>query len=319
MTNQMKLKQAVFLVMGLLPLGVIAQTNKPQTTVPPASPPGAAVAPAKPPPAEMPEKGKLSYAIGMNIGNGLKHQEINVDVDTLATAIKDVLAGKPTRLSEAEYSAVLNQLTAARQAKLKAEAEEAKARGEAFLAQFARGAGVTNLSNGLEYKVIKEGDGAMPKENDTVTVGYRGTLSDGTEFDHNDNFTTPVKGRIIQGWQKILPLMKVGSKWQVAIPSTLGYGPRGMPPKIPGNSALLFDLELKSIKPGPPTLPPISAAPPAVSKPAAPPAVSKPAAPAQTTPVVSGEIIKVPSADELKKGAKIEVIKAGQTNVVNPQ
>lgn len=300
--------------MGLLPLAVIAQTNKPQTTAPtapPAKPPGAVAVPPKPASTEMPSKDKVSYAIGMNIGNGLKHQEIDVDVDTLATAIKDILAGKPARLSDKESGEVLTQLRVAMQAKK--EAQETT-----FLAQFAKSAGVTTLSNGLEYKVIKEGDGAMPKENDTVTVAYRGTLSNGTEFDHNDDFKTPIRGRIIQGWQKILPLMKVGSKWQVAIPSSLGYGPRGFPPKIPGNSVLLFDLELKSITPGAPTLPPISAAPPATSKPAAPAPAAPPAA-SQATPVVSGEIIKVPSADELKKGAKIEVIKAGQTNVVNPQ
>ncbi len=300
--------------MGLLPLGVIAQTNKPQSTAPPAKPPGATAMPAKPAPAEMPEKGKLSYAIGMffgnNITNGIKRGELSVDTNTVLEAIKDVITGKPTRLSQQELTDVMNQLRAAMQAKQNAEAEEAKAKAEAFLLQFARGAGVTTLSNGLEYKVIKEGDGAMPKESDTVTVGYRGTLSDGTEFDHNDNFTTPVKGRVIAGWQKILPLMKAGSKWQVAIPPSLGYGPRGKPGTIPGNAVLIFDLELKSITAAAPTLPPISAAPPAASK---------PAAPAPTTPVVSGEIIKVPSADELKKGAKIEVIKAGQTNVVNPQ
>jgi FKBP-type peptidyl-prolyl cis-trans isomerase FklB len=310
MTNQMKLKQTVFLAIGLLPLGVIAQTNKLQST----APPGAAVMPAKPPPAEMPEKGRLSYAIGMyfanNIANSIKRGELNVDSNTVIEGIKDVLTGKPTRLSEKELTEVMNQLKAAMLAKQSAEAEETKARSEAFLVQFARGAGVTTLSNGLEYKVIKEGDGAMPNENDTVTVAYRGTFSNGTEFDHNDNFTTPVRGRIIQGWQKILPLMKVGSKWQVAIPPSLGYGPRGMPPRIPGNSALVFDLELKSITPKAPSLPPTAAARAAAFK---------PTAPAPSTPVVSGEIIKVPSSDELKKGAKIEVIKAGQTNVVNPQ
>jgi hypothetical protein len=134
-------------------------------------------------------------------------------------------------------------------------------------------------------------------------MAYKGTFIDGTEFDHNDNFHTPVKGRTIQGWQKILPLMKEGSEWQVAIPANLGYGPRGNPPKIPGNSVLIFDMELKSITPGAPTLPPVTSG------------ASKPTASASTsTPVVSGEIIKVPSADELKKGAKIEVIKDGQTN-----
>src|SRR5271157_5920241 len=291
MTNQMKLKQTAFLVMGLLPLGVIAQTNKPQTMVPPARPPGAVAVPTNAPPAEMPEKGRLSYAIGMyfanNITNSIKRGDLNVDTNTVLEAIKDVIAGKPTRLTENETKEVLNQLRAAMQAKQKAEAEETKAKGEAFLVQFARGAGVKTLTNGLEYKVIKEGDGAVPKENDTVTVGFRGTLIDGTEFDHNDNFNTPLK-RTIQGWQKILPLMTVGSKWQVAIPPALGYGPRGMPPKIPGNSVLIFDLELKSVTPAAPTLPPISAAPPNAPR---------PSAPAPSTPVVSGEIIKVPSAE----------------------
>jgi len=301
----MKLKQIVFLVMGLLPLTVIAQTNKPQST----APTGAMGVPSKPPSTEMPEKGKLSYAIGMyfssNITNGIKHGNLSVDTNTVLEAIKDVLTGKPTRLSEAEVTEVMNQLRAAMQAKQKAEAEEAKTKGEAYLAQFAKSPGVTTLSNGLEYKVIKAGDGAMPKENDTVTVAYKGTLSDGTEFDHNDNFKTSLKGRVITGWQKILPLMKVGSEWQVAIPSALGYGPRGMPPKIPGNSALIFDLELKSVTPGPATPPPT---------PGAQPSASKPAASTPNTPVVSGQIIKVPSADELKKGAKIEVINSGQTN-----
>jgi FKBP-type peptidyl-prolyl cis-trans isomerase FklB len=141
----------------------------------------------------------------------------------------------------------------------------------------------------------------MPQPTDTVTVGYRGTLIDGTEFDSNNNFKTAVNGRIIAGWQKILPLMKVGAKWQVAIPSGMGYGLRGSPPKIPGNSVLVFDLELKSVtqgSPKPPVPPPnrFSATPP-------------------STPVVSGQIIKVPSADELKKGAKIEVIDTNQTNL----
>jgi FKBP-type peptidyl-prolyl cis-trans isomerase FklB len=305
MTNQMKLKQTVFLVMGLLPLGVIAQSAAPS-----AMPPGAFNLQPTPTSVEMPPKDKLSYAVGMyfanNIANSIKRGNIDVDTNTVLQAITDVISGKPTRLSEKELTEVMNQFKAAMQAKQRQQAEEAKAKGDAFLAQFAKAPGVTTLSNGLEYKVIKDGDGAMPTESDTVTVAYRGSLIDGTEFDHNDNFKTPVKGRTIQGWQKILPLMKVGSKWQVAIPSSLGYGPRGMPQRIPGNSVLLFDMELKSITPGP-----------AMST--APPAAYKPAAPAPSTPVVSGEIIKVPSADELKKGAKIEVIKAGQTNVVNPQ
>jgi FKBP-type peptidyl-prolyl cis-trans isomerase len=320
MTNQMKLKQAAILVMGLLPLGVIAQPNNPQTPPPPSNlrlsgaPGGMPAAP------EMPEKGKLSYAIGMffgnNITNSIKHGELNVDTNTVLAAITDVLTGKPTHMTETELTAVMNQLKAAMQPRMQAEREaqrqkmekesaETKAKGEAFLAQFGKGPEVKTLPDGLEYKVIKDGDGSMPKDTDTVTVNYRGTFIDGTEFDRHDGFTTPVKGRIIPGWQNILPLMKTGSKWQVAIPAALGYGPRGMPPRIPGNSVLIFDLELKSITPGAPTLPSIK------------PSASATTAP--STPVVSGEIIKVPSADELKKGAKIEVIKSGQTNAVSAQ
>ena len=262
----------------------------------------------------MPEKGKLSYAIGMyfgnNITNSIKRGELSVDTDAVITAISDVVNGKPTRMTQKEVSDVLNQLRGAMTAKKRADEEEAKAKGETFLAQFAKSAGVITLPSGLAYKVIKDGNGPRPKESDSVTMAYRGTLIDGTEFERNDNFPTSLKGGVIQGWQKILPLMKTGSKWQVAIPSSLGYGPRGMPPKIPGNAVLVFDMELKSITPAAPTLPPVSAAPPGAASPSA----SSPGA-----PVVSGEIIKVPSADELKKGAKIEVIKAGQTNVINSQ
>jgi FKBP-type peptidyl-prolyl cis-trans isomerase len=303
--KQMKLKQTAFLVIGLLPLGVIAQPNQPPTMAPPSG----MVMPSKPspPPAEMPEKSKLSYAVGMyfggNITNSIKRGELDLDISTVLAAITDVINGKPTHMTDKEMSAVLNQYKAARQAQRKAEDEAAKVKSEAFLAQFAKSPGVISLPNGLEYKVIKEGSGAMPTENDNVNVAYRGTLSDGTQFDRNDNFTTPLKGRIIQGWQQMLTLMKVGSKVQVAIPPSLGYGSRGMPPRIPGNSVLVFDLELKSIAPAAPV---ISSAPPLASRTAL--------QQQQPTPVVSGQIIKVPSAEEMKKGAKIEVIDSSQTN-----
>lgn len=331
MMNQMKLKHVALLAIGLLPLGAIAQTNKPQTP-PPSSNFHVSGAPGQMAPRPMsatppmPEKGKLSYAIGMyfgnNITNSIKRGELTVDTNDILAAITDVLDGKKTRMSETEVRQVLEQLKAAMAPRMKAMREEQmkereaqmekagaenKAKGDAFMAQFAKAAGVTTLPDGMEYKVIKDGTGAKPKEDDTVTVNYRGTLIDGTEFDRHDGFTHSLKGGIITGWRQILPLMKVGSKWQVAIPAALAYGTRGSPPKIPGNSVLIFDLELTSITPGAPNL---QTAPPS-------PSSATPAAP--STPVVSGEIIKVPSADELKKGAKIEVIKSGQTNVVNNQ
>jgi len=228
----------------------------------------------------------------MNVGSNIKRQELNIDVDTIAAAMKDVLEGRPTRLTEQEVRATFTQLQAAMAAKAQAERETNRIKGEEYLAKNAKLDGVKTLPSGLQYKVLKDGSGEMPATNDTVTVSYTGKLIDGTQFDQNEHFTTPVTGRTIKGWSEILPLMKVGSKWEVVIPSNLGYGPRGNGPKIGPNSVLIFEMELLSVTPKPPT-----------------PAAAVPAPPVSTgTPVVSGQIIKVPSAEELKKGAKIEVI-----------
>lgn len=323
----MKLKQTALLMLGLLPLPLLAQTAQPVPTPPPTRSTGMprtmtpgmmpGTAP-KVPFTPMPDKDKLSYAIGMNIGNGIKTTGITVDVDTLAAAIKDIQAGKTTRLTEDEYKATLSQLNHALASKRQADAEK----GQQFLAENQKAEGIKTLPSGVEYKVLQEGTGAMPKENDTVTVSYRGTLMDGSEFDHNDSFSTPVRGRIIRGWQEVLPLMKQGSKWKIFIPAAMGYGPRGMPPKIGPNAVLIFDLALNSITPGAPVLPHLTPGAPGSPGMHLPPGNSSsqpPSPPGASTPVVSGEIIKVPSADELKHGAKIEVIKPGQTNTTSTQ
>lgn len=334
MTTQMKLKQAAFLAMGLLPFALMAQTSKP--SIPPAPTnkpatvsikPQVTTAPTnlalQPPATGMPDKDKLSYAVGMYFGssitNSIKRGELNVDTATLIEAIKAIVDGKPPRMTSKEQTEVLNQLrtamNATMQARKLAEDQAAKVKGDAFLAQFAKSPGAISLGDGLVYKVLKEGYGPLPKDNDSLTLSYRGTLIDGTEFDHRDGFITTTKGNIIVGWQKVLPLMKVGAKWQVAIPPALAYGPRGKQ-RIPGNSVLVFEIELRGITPGAPLTPTtplshVSNTTPTPSKP------NTQVAP--VTPMVSQEIIKVPSADELKKGAKIEVIKGGQTNVVTPQ
>ena len=294
-------------------------TGAAQPALPPGHPPMSnRVPPALTPPPKMPDKDKLSYAIGMYTGSNFKRDKIDVDIDTIATAMKDVLGGNPTRMTDDEVKTTMQQFQGAMRAKMTAEREkeaaENKAKGEEFLAKNAKADGVKALPNGLQYKVITEGDGPMPKSNDTVTVSYKGSLIDGTVFDHNDHFTTPVTGRTVKGWSEVLPLMKTGSKWEVTIPPELGYGPRGFPPKIGPNSVLIFEMSLLSIAP-PPTNAPVKPFAPAAgpgtaahgsnSVPPSPPAIS--------TPVVSGQIIKVPSAEELKKGAKIEVI----TNVPN--
>jgi FKBP-type peptidyl-prolyl cis-trans isomerase FklB len=267
------------------------------------------VPPALATPPKMPDKDKLSYALGMDFGSWIKRNKIEVDIETTTTAMKDMLAGRPTRMTEDEVKTTMRDFQGAMRAKMAAdrekEAAENKAKGDEYLDKNAKAEGVKTLPNGLQYKVLTEGDGPMPKTNDTVTVSYKGRLIDGTVFDQNEHFTTPVTGRTVKGWSEILPLMKTGAKWEVTIPPQLGYGPRGMPPKIGPNTVLIFEMGLLSIAPPAKPAPPPATAPPAAAHgtngmPPSPPGIS--------TPVVSGQIIKVPSAEGLKKGEKIEVI-----------
>lgn len=300
-------------MLGLSPFALAAQPQpgQPQIKVTPSAPPSAA--PGRPgammvPPTstEMPEKTKLSYAIGMYFGrditNRLTHGQIVIDTNLMIQALTAVVDGKPTTMSEKEVQDVFNQLRNAMRAKQQVEQQAAALKNEQFLQQFAKSPGVKVTPSGLEYKILHEGAGPVAKGNDKVTVAYRGTLTDGTEFDRNDSFTTAVHGGIIRGWQEMLGLMNVGEKVQVVIPPKLGYDQRSMG-KIPANSVLVFDMEMKALQPEQST-------PASTSRP--PTSFNPP--PSSSTPVVSGEIIKVPSADELKKGAKIEVIKAGDTN-----
>jgi FKBP-type peptidyl-prolyl cis-trans isomerase FklB len=317
----MKFVPSALIVASLMAVNAFAQPTQPapaqsqpspapRPAIPPPSmnrPPGmmpnGGPGTAKQPPA-MPEKDKLSYAIGFNIASSIKRDKLDIDIDTLANAMKDVLQGKPTRFDEKEVHEIMTQFQGALRAKMAAEREkemaEAKAKAEEYLAKNAKDPDVKTLTNGLQYKVLKEGSGEMPKPTENVTVAYKGRLIDGTVFDQNDKFTTPVTGRPIKGWSEILPMMKVGSKWEVTIPPELGYGARGQA-KIPPNSVLIFEMELLGIAPPSTNIPPAHAAMPAPHP--------APGATASTaTPVVSGQIIKVPSKDEMAKGAKIEVI-----------
>jgi FKBP-type peptidyl-prolyl cis-trans isomerase len=199
------------------------------------------------------QKDKLSYALGMNMGSGLKTNSIEVDADILAQGLKDALAGKKTLLTEQEaretIMAVQKDIQSKMQEKMKAEGEKNKKDGEAFLAANKKKEGVKALPSGLQYKVMTEGKGAMPKATDSVTVQYKGTLIDGTEFDssykRNEPATFPVNG-VIKGWTEALQLMKEGSKWQLFIPANLAYGEQGRP-GIPPNSVLIFEVELVKI------------------------------------------------------------------------
>ncbi len=237
------------------------------------------------------EKSRNSYAIGMMFGSRWKQQEIDVDYDWLVRGLKDAQSGGPTLMTEQEMGGTLSQFQkeiGAKQEKKRQEmAEKNKKDGEAFLAENKTKRGVITLPDGLQYIIITNGSGATPVMNDTVTVNYRGTLIDGKEFDSSAKAGHPAQfgvGNVIHGWTEALLQMKVGSKWQLFVPSALAYGERGRP-GIQPNSVLIFEIELLSTE---------HPAPAAASGPAAP---------------LTSDIIKVPSQEEMKKGAKIEVIK----------
>jgi len=201
------------------------------------------------------EKEKTSYALGVDMGNKLKSQSVEVDADLLLQGLKDALAGGKTLLTPEEVRGTLlalekelrtKQLEAVRKV-----GEKNRQEGEAFLSANKTKEGVVTLESGLQYKILKAGDGKKPAADDTVVCHYRGTLIDGQEFDSsyktNQPATFAVK-RVIKGWNEALQLMPVGSKWQVFIPPNLGYGERGTPQRIGPNATLIFEVELISIK-----------------------------------------------------------------------
>jgi FKBP-type peptidyl-prolyl cis-trans isomerase FklB len=194
---------------------------------------------------------RLSYIIGMQIGQQLKSDGIELDEAAFMAAIKDAAAGNEPQLSQQEMQATMQRMQAARAAKVQALGERNRVEGEKFLAANKGKEGVTELPSGLQYKVIKAGSGASPKATDTVEVHYRGTLLDGTEFDSSYSrgapATFPVNG-VIKGWQEALQAMNEGAKWQIFVPAKLAYGSRGAGSKIGPNATLIFDVELLKIK-----------------------------------------------------------------------
>ncbi|MEP7015388.1 MAG: FKBP-type peptidyl-prolyl cis-trans isomerase [Verrucomicrobiota bacterium] len=197
------------------------------------------------------QKDKVSYAIGLNIGMNFNKQKITVNPDAFAAGIKDGMGGKP-QMTEAEVRETMTTFEKDMEAKTKAAGDKNAQDGEKFLVENKKKDGVKTTASGLQYKVMKEGSGAQPKETDTVTVNYRGTLIDGTEFDssykRNEPATFPLNA-VIKGWTEGLQLMKPGSKYQFFIPAKLAYGDRGAGQDIGPNSTLIFDVELMSTKP----------------------------------------------------------------------
>lgn len=200
------------------------------------------------------DKDKISYAVGMNLGNMLRSQEFNLELEKLIAGLTATFNQQPALMSESEMALVLNDLNQQLQERAMEEqaaiAEENLKQGQEFLDANAKAEGVTTLESGLQYKYLVEGEGASPAAEDTVKVHYRGMLVDGTEFDSSFKTGAPVElkvGQVIPGWVEILQLMKEGDRMQVTIPSELAYGETGAPPVIPPNSVLLFEMELVEV------------------------------------------------------------------------
>jgi FKBP-type peptidyl-prolyl cis-trans isomerase len=208
------------------------------------------------------QKDRLSYAVGVEMSQDLKREGVEIDMDLVARGLKDGLSGKKLLLTETDLRDTVSAFQNARKQKQaeagRAAAEDNRKRGEAFLAENAKKPGVVTLPSGLQYEILKPGDGRRPTDSDTVECHYRGTLIDGAEIDssyrRSQPLTVPVR-TVIPGWKEALKLMPVGSKWKLFVPSRLAYGEQGIKSKsgrtIAPNAALVFEVELLGIKRAP--------------------------------------------------------------------
>jgi len=195
-------------------------------------------------------KDKASYAVGLNVGFNMKRQNVDLNQDAFNAGMKDALSGRKPLLTEQEVRETMIAFEKDMQDKRSQLAQKNSGQSQKFMLDNKGKEGVKTTASGLQYKVVKEGNGAQPKSSDTVTVNYRGTLTDGTEFDSSykrgQPASFPVSG-VIKGWTEALQLMKVGSKYQLFIPPDLAYGQTGQG-SIPPNAVLIFEVELLDVK-----------------------------------------------------------------------
>ncbi len=233
-------------------------------------------------------RAKASYAAGMKVGNLIKASKLDLDADTVVSAVRDVLSGREMKMDDKEMDAAL---TAYAQESIKKMSARNKQEGETFLAENRKKDGVkaktVTLPGGgsaeWQYKVLAEGTGAQPSTNDLVTVNLRGRLLDGKEFENRPQLNFPVKGIPLRGLAEALPMMKVGSEWELYLPASLAYGDQGNAGLVEPGASVIYVVKLLNSQNPPP--------------------------PVQPAQPLTSDIIKVPSAEELKKGAKIEVLK----------
>ncbi|KRT74116.1 MAG: FKBP-type peptidyl-prolyl cis-trans isomerase, FKBP-type peptidyl-prolyl cis-trans isomerase FklB [Deltaproteobacteria bacterium CSP1-8] len=202
------------------------------------------------------EKDRISYSVGHQVGGDFKRQGVELNPDLFVKGVRDAMSGAKPLMTQQEMNKTLvdlkKKIVAEEQRQKKEAAGKNLQEGKAFLAENARKKDVRTLPSGLQYQVIEKGTGASPKKTDSVTVDYKGTLIDGTEFDSSYKRGKPATFRVdgvIAGWTEALQLMKPGAKWRLFIPPDLAYGERGAGSRIGPNSALIFEVELISVAP----------------------------------------------------------------------
>jgi len=197
------------------------------------------------------ENDRVSYSVGYQVGGDFKRQGVELNPDLLVKGIQDAMKGSKPLMTEQEMRKTLvdlkKKIVADQRKQQEEQGQKNLAEGKAFLAENAKKKGVVTLPSGLQYKVIEKGNGTSPRKTDSVTVNYRGTLIDGTEFDSSYKRGKPATFRVdgvIPGWTEALQRMKPGAKWQLFIPAKLAYGGRAAGPRLGPNSTLIFEVEL---------------------------------------------------------------------------
>ena len=195
---------------------------------------------------------KVSYGMGLNIGKNFKQQELDMNIDAIAEGMRDAMAGQQ-RLEDDVIKASAEAVRDREMEKQRALSDAQSQKGVEFLAENAKREGVNSTASGLQYEILTQGsgEGESPAVTDIVSVHYHGTLIDGTVFDSSVERNQPAEfplNAVISGWTEALQLMKVGDKWKLYLPAEIAYGARSPSPKIPANSALVFEVELLGIK-----------------------------------------------------------------------
>ena len=198
------------------------------------------------------EKQQLSYIFGIQVGQNMLAEGVELDMDSFSAGVADMFAGKQPQLDQATAEKVIGAFQQEKAKQLAEDMNEKQQAAQAYMDANAKKDGVVTTESGLQYRIITAGDGATPTEKDKVIAHYKGTLLDGTVFDSSydrgEPATFPVTG-VIQGWVETLQLMKEGGKWEIVVPANLAYGPRGAGQGSPigPNETLIFEIELVAI------------------------------------------------------------------------